>query len=193
MDMHIKSFNTGVIEPLLQRLGDPNSKFKPLPAPNRIHSYLVMVLAISFNRHEGLFRNNPDSHGVFHITPSQHLTLWDNHLAKDPELSSFIRGLASQHQFLQTPHHELSFNLNYTTAIAAYAISLSPLVENGNVSLHQKIALLNKTFPGFKGITKREWLQAEKRLYPQIGVNKLSRHPSDDIKPSQSRQWIIYA
>lgn len=57
-------------------------------------------------------------HGLYRIGEQRHLELWDQHLARDPELASRIRGLASQHAFLAAPHLELTVNLRYATAIA---------------------------------------------------------------------------
>ncbi|NVK39458.1 MAG: hypothetical protein HWE18_16135 [Gammaproteobacteria bacterium] len=56
--------------------------------------------------------------GVYHITPRSHQLLWDQYLAKHPDLASKVRGLASQHEFLANPHSELTTNLRYATAIA---------------------------------------------------------------------------
>ncbi|MGR6874416.1 hypothetical protein ACU6U9_19415 [Pseudomonas sp. HK3] len=56
--------------------------------------------------------------GVYHITPRSHQLLWDHYLAKNPDLASKVRGLASQHEFLLNPHSELTTNLRYATAIA---------------------------------------------------------------------------
>ncbi|MFD2230507.1 hypothetical protein [Alkalimarinus sediminis] len=56
--------------------------------------------------------------GLYSITQQQHLDIWDNFLAFDPELASQIRGLASQRSFLTNPHEELNTNLAYATAIA---------------------------------------------------------------------------
>jgi len=56
--------------------------------------------------------------GVYHINPKAHQLLWDNYLAHRPDLASKVRGLASQHEFLKNPHHELATNLRYATAIA---------------------------------------------------------------------------
>ena len=47
-----------------------------------------------------------------------HRKVWDQFLATQPELSSKVRGLASQREFLAHPHHELATNLAYATAIA---------------------------------------------------------------------------
>ena len=56
--------------------------------------------------------------GVYHINPKAHQLLWDNYLAHRPDLASKVRGLASQHEFLNNPHYELATNLRYATAIA---------------------------------------------------------------------------
>lgn len=57
-------------------------------------------------------------HGLYCIAARRHQQLWDRHLARDPDLASRIRGLASQHAFLAAPHLELTVNLRYATAIA---------------------------------------------------------------------------
>lgn len=62
--------------------------------------------------------DNLHGHGLYRIAEQRHLELWDHHLARDPELASRVRGLASQHAFLAAPHLELTVNLRYATAIA---------------------------------------------------------------------------
>lgn len=57
-------------------------------------------------------------HGLYCIAERRHAALWDLYLALDPELASRVRGLASQHAFLSSPHLELTVNLRYATAIA---------------------------------------------------------------------------
>ncbi|MBI6897939.1 hypothetical protein JET64_14135 [Pseudomonas putida] len=57
-------------------------------------------------------------HGLYRIGGNRHRCLWDEYLARDPELASLVRGLASQHAFLGGPHLELTVNLRYATAIA---------------------------------------------------------------------------
>ena len=57
-------------------------------------------------------------HGLYRISALRHEQLWDQHLARDPDLASLVRGLASQHAFLAAPHLELTVNLRYATAIA---------------------------------------------------------------------------
>jgi hypothetical protein len=56
--------------------------------------------------------------GIFCISAQTHLQIWDKYLVTDPELASRVRGLASQQQFLKTPHNELIINLSYATGIA---------------------------------------------------------------------------
>lgn len=56
--------------------------------------------------------------GLYQIHPRTHTAIWDNYLAKQPDLASKVRGLASQHEFLSHPHAELATNLAYATAVA---------------------------------------------------------------------------
>lgn len=62
--------------------------------------------------------DNRRGHGLYGISAQRHLALWDRHLARFPDLASRVRGLASQHAFLEAPHLELTVNLRYATAIA---------------------------------------------------------------------------
>lgn len=59
-----------------------------------------------------------DGIGIYQITAWQHRMVWDEYLAFQPDLASSVRGLASQHRFLQDPDQELGCNLSYATAIA---------------------------------------------------------------------------
>ncbi|MEW5251072.1 hypothetical protein [Microbulbifer discodermiae] len=65
---------------------------------------------LKFGRRHGL--------GIYQIQPHTHRGIWDDYLIHHPALASKIRGLASQHDFLQHPHSELATNLRYATAIA---------------------------------------------------------------------------
>lgn len=56
--------------------------------------------------------------GIYRISAHTHVQVWDKYLITDPELASRLRGLASQQQFLKTPHHELIINLSYATGVA---------------------------------------------------------------------------
>ncbi|GLQ32108.1 hypothetical protein [Litoribrevibacter albus] len=161
MDAQLNSLNNAVINPILGTLS------KHLTLPDLAELYLLTIAAVSLNRQTSLFHFESDTYGLFRVTETQHQTLWDEHLVKDPDLASKVRGLASQHQFLQSPHQELNINLNYATAIAAFALSLLPKSFEVGLSLHQQIALINEVFPGFKGISRREWQNANHRLRTQ--------------------------
>ena len=56
--------------------------------------------------------------GIYQIDAATHSRIWDEYLAYIPDLASTVRGIASQHGFLQQPHIELATNLKYATAIA---------------------------------------------------------------------------
>ena len=62
--------------------------------------------------------NNHRALGIYQITPRMHRVIWEKFLAHQPELASKVRGLASQREFLQHPHAELTTNLAYATAVA---------------------------------------------------------------------------
>jgi hypothetical protein len=66
-------------------------------------------------------------HGLYSITDTLHWRVWDEYLAKDPDLASLVRGLASQHAFLTGPDLELTVNLRYSTAIAWLMVEASRL------------------------------------------------------------------
>ncbi|WP_296183374.1 hypothetical protein [Pseudomonas sp. UBA1879] len=66
-------------------------------------------------------------HGLYGISDALHYQLWDGYLAKDPDLASLVRGLASQHAFLTGPDLELTVNLRYSTAIAWMMVEASRL------------------------------------------------------------------
>lgn len=65
--------------------------------------------------------------GVYQITGDQHRRVWDHYLAFRPDLASKVRGLASQHCFLEAPDRELISNLAYGTAIAWALFLMSEL------------------------------------------------------------------
>jgi hypothetical protein len=50
-------------------------------------------------------------HGLYRIGELRHQSIWDQFLARDPELASLVRGLASQHAFLSGPPLELTVKL----------------------------------------------------------------------------------
>lgn len=68
----------------------------------------------------GFKMQSPQENGVglYRISAHTHIQVWDQYLVTDPELASRVRGLASQQQFLKSPHTELITNLGYATGIA---------------------------------------------------------------------------
>lgn len=78
-----------------------------------------LLLGIAASQSElGSALHGRRGHGLYRIGELRHAALWDHYLARDPELASLVRGLASQHAFLSSPHLELTVNLRYATAIA---------------------------------------------------------------------------
>lgn len=66
--------------------------------------------------------HHEDSFGIYQISQGQHRQVWDQQLARDPDLASRVRGLASQHRFLRDPDQELTLNPCYATAIAVHLL-----------------------------------------------------------------------
>ncbi|NQD95037.1 hypothetical protein HP532_20510 [Pseudomonas sp. CrR25] len=85
-------------------------------------------------------------HGLYRITEHGHQQLWDQHLARDPELASQVRGLASQHAFLAAPHLELTVNLRYATAIAWLLVEAEDLVLPAADDLHGLARVWRRVF-----------------------------------------------
>ncbi|RAU47517.1 MULTISPECIES: hypothetical protein [unclassified Pseudomonas] len=75
----------------------------------------------------GFALDSQRGHGLYGISDTLHYSLWDSYLAKDPDLASRVRGLASQHAFLTGPDLELTVNLRYATAIAWMMVEASRL------------------------------------------------------------------
>ena len=98
-----------VIEPTLQRIG--------VTTPGA-----AQLLLATAAQESGLGAHiRPDGQrglGIFQIQGLTHRHVWDNYLVHNPELASTVRGLASQHDFLNHPHAELTTNLSYATVIA---------------------------------------------------------------------------
>ena len=80
-----------------------------------------LLLGTAARESELGFHIKQDNHqalGIYQISPRMHRNIWDYYLAGKSDLSSLVRGLASQREFLCHPHHELATNLSYATAIA---------------------------------------------------------------------------
>lgn len=112
MSIDAHSLKEQVIKPTLKYLNEASSASVKL---------LLGTAAVETQlRPLGIYNENNEAEGIglYNITKQQHLDIWDNYLAFDPDLASQIRGLASQRTFLTNPHDELNTNLAYATAIA---------------------------------------------------------------------------
>jgi hypothetical protein len=74
--------------------------------------------------------------GLYRISASTHTQVWDEFLVTDPELASRLRGLASQQQFLTSPHNELIVNLSYASGVAWMIYKRHQLNLADNLSVH---------------------------------------------------------
>ena len=125
MELDSKELRETIIRPTLKYLG------KDSDAAENILLAMAQLGQINSNQ-------QGKSYGLFQIDAALHQKIWNQHLAFEPELASKIRGLASQREFLNNPHIELTTNLAYATAIA-WAIHLAfPQVKQH--SSHSAIA-----------------------------------------------------
>lgn len=98
-----------VIKPTLKRLGAYSKSAENL---------LLATAAQESQLGAHIKRNGQRGLGIYQINSLTHRHIWDGYLALQPELASTVRGLASQRDFLNQPHCELTTNLSYATAIA---------------------------------------------------------------------------
>lgn len=107
MGIAARELSLYVIRPTLLYMGQDNPDAEAL----------LLGIAAS-QSHLGSALHDRRGHGLYCIREARHAALWDQYLAQDPDLASLVRGLASQHAFLSSPHLELTVNLRYATAIA---------------------------------------------------------------------------
>jgi hypothetical protein len=117
-----------IIRPTLRTLNDWSfSAENLLMGTAAQESHLGFRIGTDINKGMGLYR----------ISAPTHLQVWDQYLVTDPELASRMRGLASQQQFLKSPHHELIINLSYATGIAWMIYKRHKLQLAEQPSVHQ--------------------------------------------------------
>jgi hypothetical protein len=125
-----------VIRPALSYLGITSRSAENL----LLGTLMVMAWLPSGNQpHGGI--------GPFGISRGLHTHIWDDYLARDPEVASLIRGLASQRCFLQNPHAELGYNLAYATAIAWLVYQQQPLDLSENMDINELAQLWYLMYP----------------------------------------------
>ncbi|UTW49396.1 hypothetical protein [Bacterioplanoides sp. SCSIO 12839] len=111
MELDTQELREQIIRPTLQYLGKDSDAAENL-----------LIALAQLNQHS-LCRQNK-AYGIYQIDAALHQRIWNKYLAFEPDLASKIRGLASQREFLNNPHTELTTNLAYATAIA-WAIHLA--------------------------------------------------------------------
>ncbi|WP_430462121.1 hypothetical protein ACQUQU_04845 [Thalassolituus sp. LLYu03] len=109
MGICAKELMRWVIQPTLQRIGVHSPVAEQL---------LLATAALESGLGSHIKADGQRGLGLYQIHSLTHRHVWDEYLAHTPELASTVRGLASQHDFLEHPHAELTTNLSYATAIA---------------------------------------------------------------------------
>ncbi|WP_153767897.1 hypothetical protein [Endozoicomonas sp. OPT23] len=109
MGICAKELRHYVVRPTLKHL-----KMWSQPAENLLMGTAAVESAMGFH----LKQDDHQALGIFQISPRMHRNIWDRFLATQTDLSSLVRGLASQREFLAHPHLELATNLSYSAAIA---------------------------------------------------------------------------
>jgi len=110
MDSQASGFHRHVIQPVTEGLGISGDAIQNL------------LLGAAWARQFCPWQTTTSGMGLYNLTPDWHRKLWDDFLAFRPDLASHVRGLASQHGFLESPHQELIGNAPYATAVAACAL-----------------------------------------------------------------------
>lgn len=111
MELDSRELREHIIRPTLQYLGKDSDAAENL---------LIALAQLGKQRSQ----QQSKALGIYQIDAALHQKVWNRHLAFEPDLASKIRGLASQREFLNNPHIELTTNLSYATAIA-WAIHLA--------------------------------------------------------------------
>ena len=131
-----------VIQPTLQRLNINNKAAVRL---------LLGTAAQESAMGSHLKASGQKGSGIYQIHGLTHRHIWDDYLAMHPDIASLVRGLASQRDFLDHPHAELTTNLSYATAIAWFNYARHPeFCLPGNADLNT-LARLSKRFYHPKG------------------------------------------
>lgn len=102
--------------------------------------------------------------GIFQILPSTHRQIWDQYLINFPALASKVRGLASQRDFLQHPHAELTTNLRYATAIAWLVYRAAGVENVPTENLPQMAKMWLKHFHHGPSASLRDFVDSYRRL-----------------------------
>ncbi len=107
--------------------------------------------------------------GIYRISRQRHIKVWDQYLVNFPQLASDVRGLASQHEFLEHPHAELTTNLSYATAIAwaiycQHGVVLPQNPDNAEALAQQWLQHFHRA-----GGARRDFINSYRQLNPTPG------------------------
>ena len=83
-----------VIQPTLTHLNDWS-----LAAENLLIGTAIQESGLGFH----LQHKKCGTIGIYQIDPATHTSIWDEYLAFRPDLASTVRGIASQHDFIEHP------------------------------------------------------------------------------------------
>lgn len=109
MGIHAVDVRELIVRPTLEQLNE----WSPA-AENLLIGTAAQESQLGFRLHTSTLNGL----GMYRISAQTHIQVWDEFLITDPELASRLRGLASQQQFLKSPHTELITNLSYATGVA---------------------------------------------------------------------------
>ena len=118
-------------------------------AANELCQYVIRPTLVYLNRHcasaealllgiaasqsaLGSALHDRRGHGLYRIGEHRHRALWDEYLARDPDLASLVRGLASQHAFLLAPQRRCAKSITYNVAtpIKGWAVFSKPVLHH---------------------------------------------------------------
>ncbi len=127
MGINVKDLRELVVRPTLEQLDEWSPAVE-----NLLLGTAAQESQLGFIIHPGILKGA----GLYRISEFTHTQVWDEFLVTNPELASRMRGLASQQQFLKSPHHELITNLGYATGIAwmIYKRNELPVLDENNVT-----------------------------------------------------------
>ena len=126
MGIYVNDLRELIIRPTLKYLNEWSQT-----AENLLLGTAAQESQLGFNMQSGI----DDGLGLYSISAKTHTQVWDEFLVTDPELASRLRGLASQQQFLKSPHSELVTNLSYASGVAwmIYKRCHVKLPDSGNI------------------------------------------------------------
>lgn len=128
MGIYTNDLREAIIRPTLKILGECSHSAESL-----LMGTAAQESQLGFHLHG----DNEGGLGLYRISAKTHTQIWDKFLINDPDLASRLRGLASQQQFLKSPHNELITNLSYATGVAWMIYKRHGLTLLNNLSIRE--------------------------------------------------------